>query len=243
MKNRIKVNGIFLLLSILAVVFFPRIIIRYGNFAFDEFWEALGVSLILLGQLLRVSARGYKAEQSKSGSHLVVTGPYSMVRNPMYLGIVFIGCGVVLAILHPWTLLIFLGGFLFLYQSLFLKEEKTLTDAFGKEYTEYCARVPRIIPKPLFIFRHDISSFMPVRLAWFQREMLSILVILAAVFLIESWEEIRSRGLSSVVLAIAPLVVIVLLYFMLAFFLARRYESTANKSNNKKQFARGEALL
>ena len=232
MKHRIKVNGILLLLSILAVVFFPRILIRHGSFAFDDFWEGLGVSLILIGQLLRVSARGYKAEQSNCGNHLVVTGPYSMVRNPMYLGIIFIGCGVVLAVLHPWTLFIFLGGFLFLYQSLFLKEEKALTGAFGKEFTEYCKRVPRIFPKPSLFFHNDISSVVPVRLAWFQREMLSILVILAAVFVIESWEEIKSRGLSFVAPALAPLAVIVLLYFILVFFLARRYENATDKNRN-----------
>ena len=194
MKYRIKVNGLLLCLSILAVVFFPRFIIRQSNFAFDDFWEALGVSLILVGQLLRISARGHKAEQSNRGSHLVVTGPYSMVRNPMYLGIVLIGCGVVLAVLNPWTLVIFIGGFLFLYQALFLKEEKALTAAFGKEYKDYCKRVPRIFPRLRFIFQNDISSFMPMRLGWVKPELVSIILILGIVFLIESWEEIRSGG-------------------------------------------------
>jgi len=232
MKQRIKLNGIALFLSILAVVVFPRIIIRQAGFVFDDFWEILGVSFILGGQLLRVSARGYKAEQSKGGGHLVVTGPYSMVRNPMYLGIIFIGCGVVLAILHPWTLLIFIGGFLLRYKYLFAKEEKILTDAFGKEYTEYCSRVPRILPKPGFVFRHDISSFLPLRLSWVKPELVSISIILAAVFVIESWEEIRLRGWSFVLSGIAPLVIILLLYFLLLFFLARRYERTTGKNKS-----------
>jgi protein-S-isoprenylcysteine O-methyltransferase Ste14 len=232
MKHRIKLNGIALFLAILAVVFFPRIIIREDGFAFDDIWEGLGVSFILTGQLLRVSARGYKAEQSQSGSHLVVTGPYSMVRNPMYLGIVLIGCGVVLAVLHPWTLLIFLGGFLLRYRALFSKEEKILTDAFGKEYKEYCSRVPRILPRPSFAFQHDISSFVPMRLGWVKPEVVSIVLVLAAVFVIESWEEIRLRGWSFVVQGIAPLFIIMFLYFLLVFFLARRYESTESK--NKK---------
>ncbi|MFA6384266.1 MAG: hypothetical protein WCY10_02710, partial [Candidatus Omnitrophota bacterium] len=101
-----------------------------------------------------------------------------------------------------------------------------------KEFTEYCKRVPRIFPKPSLFFHNDISSVVPVRLAWFQREMLSILVILAAVFVIESWEEIKSRGLSFVAPALAPLAVIVLLYFILVFFLARRYENATDKNRN-----------
>jgi protein-S-isoprenylcysteine O-methyltransferase Ste14 len=232
MKHRIKLNGVALFLAILAVVFFPRIIIREGGFAFDDLWEILGVGLILTGQLLRVSARGYKAEQSKSGRHLVVTGPYSMVRNPMYLGIVLIGCGIVLAVLHPWTLLIFLGGFLLRYRALFSKEEKILTDAFGKEYKEYCSRVPRILPRPAFAFYHDISSFLPMRLSWVRPEVVSIVLVLALVFVIESWEEIKSRGWSFVAPGLAPLLIIMFLYSLLVFFLARRYEKTASK--NKK---------
>ncbi|MFA5099570.1 MAG: isoprenylcysteine carboxylmethyltransferase family protein [Candidatus Omnitrophota bacterium] len=234
MKNRIKLNGIVLFLSILALAFFPRFIIRQDGFVFDDFWEVLGISLILAGQLLRVSARGYKTEQSRNGSHLVVTGPYSMVRNPMYLGIIMIGCGVVLAVLYPWTLLIFLGGFIFRYKHLFEKEEKILLDAFGKEYKDYCARVPRIIPEPLFVFQNDISSLIPVRLSWVKPELLSILLILAAVFVIESWEEIRLRGWGFVIPGVAPLVIITVLYFLLVFFLAKRYENTTNKSKDKK---------
>jgi protein-S-isoprenylcysteine O-methyltransferase Ste14 len=233
MKHRIKLNGIALFLSLLAVVVFPRIIIRQDSFVFDDFWEILGVSFILGGQLLRVSARGYKAEQSRSGNSLVTGGPYAMVRNPMYLGIIFIGCGVVLAVLHPWTLLIFLAGFLLRYKALFAKEEKILTDAFGKAYTEYCSRVPRILPRPGFVFRHDISSFLPLRLSWVKPELVSIIIILAAVFIIESWEEIRSRGWGFVFSGIAPLVIIMLLFFLLVFFLARRYERTEDQRNHK----------
>jgi hypothetical protein len=155
-----------------------------------------------------------------------------MVRNPMYLGIILIGCGVVLSVLHPWALLIFAVGFLLRYRVLFAKEEKILKDAFGKDYKEYCSRVPRILPKPFSVFRNDISSFLPMRLGWVRPELVSIIVILAAVFVIESWEEIRSRGWSFVIPGIAPLVIIMFLYFLLVFFLARRYESTANKNKS-----------
>jgi protein-S-isoprenylcysteine O-methyltransferase Ste14 len=234
MKHRIKVNGIMLLLATLAVILFPRVIIRSADYAFDDFLEALGVSLLLAGQLLRVSARGYKAEQSRNGNSLVVAGPYAMVRNPMYLGIILIGCGVVLAVLNPWALLVFFAGFLFLYQQLFPKEEKALEKAFGKSYKEYCLRVPRIVPKASLFFQQDIFSYLPVRLSWVKRELVSIIPILAIVLLIESWEEIRLHGWGEVFQGLGPQLAVVCLYCILTFSLAQKYEKPSEKSKNNK---------
>ncbi|MCU0650750.1 MAG: isoprenylcysteine carboxylmethyltransferase family protein [Candidatus Omnitrophica bacterium] len=234
MKSRIKLNGLILLLATLTVILFPRIIIRNADYAFDDFLEAFGVSLILTGQLLRVSARGYKAEQSRKSTSLVVTGPYAMVRNPMYLGIIMIGCGLVLAVLKPWALLIFLAGFLFLYHNLFPKEEKSLAQKFGNSYKEYCSAVPRILPRASFIIQNDISSYLPVRLSWLKREMLSIILILAVVLVIESWEELNLRGWSYVPRALAPQMAVLCLYLILTVLLARKYEKvTQNCKNNK----------
>jgi protein-S-isoprenylcysteine O-methyltransferase Ste14 len=232
MKKRIKLNGIVLFLAVVVLVSFPLKIIRHADYMLDDFWEILGVSLILAGQLLRVSARGYKAEESRNGNSLVVRGPYALVRNPMYLGIILIGCGVVLAVLNLWVLLIFIGGFLLRYLYLFPKEEKVLRDAFGKSYIDYCKRVPRILPKVSFIYKKDIGEYIPVRLAWFSRELPSILVILAAVLIIKSWEEIRSGGWGFVAPAIAPLATTICLFFLIILFLSRRYENTPGKSKN-----------
>ena len=234
MKHRIKLNGIMILLATLAVILFPRVIIRNSDYAFDDFWKALGICLILSGQLLRVSARGYKAEQSRNGNSLVVSGPYAMVRNPMYLGIIMIGCGVVLAILNPWALLIFLAGFLLRYLYLFPKEEKGLEKAFGKAYKEYCSRVPRIFPKMSFLFQRDIFSYLPVRLAWVKRELISIIPIFVAVLLIESWEEINLRLWSSVARGIGLQLAVVFLYCILTVSLAQKYEKIPGKSKNNK---------
>jgi protein-S-isoprenylcysteine O-methyltransferase Ste14 len=234
MKSRIKVNGVVLLLATLVVIFFPRVIIRNADYAFDDFLEAFGISLLLAGQLLRVSARGFKAERSGNGSSLVVNGPYAMVRNPMYLGIVLIGSGVVLAVLNPWALLIFLAGFLFLYLHLFPKEEKTLSEAFGKNYKEYCSRVPRIFPKMSFIFQHDIFSYLPIRLSWVKRELTSIIPILAAVLLIESWEEMSLHGWGFAAQGLGPQLAVVCLYCILTFSLAQKYENLSKKSKNNK---------
>ncbi|MCX5708690.1 MAG: isoprenylcysteine carboxylmethyltransferase family protein [Candidatus Omnitrophica bacterium] len=123
MKNRIRINGIAIALSIVFILLFSQKLLRGPGYFADELWEVSGIALIFFGQLLRVSSRGYKSECSKNGNSLVTSGPYSMVRNPMYLGILLIGAGVVLFLFHWWVFLIFLAVFITRYLGLFAKEE------------------------------------------------------------------------------------------------------------------------
>ena len=80
-------------------------------------------------------------------SHLVVTGLYRYVRNPMYVAVVsaIIGQGLIfgnIAVLGY-------GGIVWLGFSAFVLayEEPTLRKTFGAEYERYCASVPRWIPQ------------------------------------------------------------------------------------------------
>src|SRR5437899_837766 len=78
--------------------------------------------------------------------HLVVTGLYRYVRNPMYVAVVstILGQGLVLGNV---TLLEY-GGLIWLLFHLFVLvyEEPTLRANFGSEYKVFCAEVPRWIP-------------------------------------------------------------------------------------------------
>jgi protein-S-isoprenylcysteine O-methyltransferase Ste14 len=79
--------------------------------------------------------------------HLVITGLYRYVRNPMYIAVVsaIIGQGLVLGNV---TLLAY-GGLAWLLFHLFVLvyEEPTLRASFGSEYQLFCAEVPRWIPR------------------------------------------------------------------------------------------------
>ena len=100
MKKRLKINGIIIFCATIIVAFFPRVFFRNNGSGtiLEQYIEIMGFSLILLGQIIRVSARGYKAEHSRESQALIQAGPYQVVRNPMYLGIFLIGLGVVLAV-------------------------------------------------------------------------------------------------------------------------------------------------
>jgi protein-S-isoprenylcysteine O-methyltransferase Ste14 len=79
--------------------------------------------------------------------HLVVSGLYRHVRNPMYVAVVsaILGQGLLLGNLK----LLEYGGLVFLLFHLFVLvyEEPTMKATFGAEYESFCARVPRWIPR------------------------------------------------------------------------------------------------
>lgn len=78
---------------------------------------------------------------------LVVTGLYRHVRNPMYVAVVAVILGQSLLLGNVRVLgygaLVWLGFHLF----VLVYEEPTLRGAYGSEYEEFCANVPRWIPR------------------------------------------------------------------------------------------------
>ncbi len=222
MKERIKINGIVIIIGVIIIVFFSRMIIRRESFFLSDVWEVIGVSFIFLGQLLRVSARGHKSDNSKSGKKLIQDGPYTLVRNPMYLGIILIGLGVVLFVLEFWVFILFVLLFAFRYWELFVKEEKTLAEVFGEQYLIYKKNVPRIIPKMSFICKEDVRSYLPLKLSWFKRESLSIVLVLTACLLIEFREELKLNGQNAILPEVLMLLVISGFYFIFILFLVNR---------------------
>ena len=79
--------------------------------------------------------------------HLVVTGFYRYVRNPMYVALVamVVGQGLLFGnfclIVYALTVGLITHAFVRAY------EEPTLRRSFGAEYEEYCAHVGRWIPR------------------------------------------------------------------------------------------------
>lgn len=79
--------------------------------------------------------------------HLVVSGLYRYVRNPMYVGVLatIIGQGLLLGnVSLLWYGLVVAIGFHIFVLSY---EEPTLRRTFGEEYEVFCQNVPRWIPR------------------------------------------------------------------------------------------------
>jgi protein-S-isoprenylcysteine O-methyltransferase Ste14 len=76
---------------------------------------------------------------------LVLSGPYQLVRHPVYLGEMLSAFGLLLAKPHPLIILIFVAfALLQFWRTVF--EERALRAAFPDVYPDYARRVPRLIP-------------------------------------------------------------------------------------------------
>lgn len=80
-------------------------------------------------------------------SHLVVTGWYRYVRNPMYVAVVSIIVGQ--ALLFGNVRVLEYGAAAWLVAHLFVLayEEPKMRSTFAEEYKQFCANVPRWIPR------------------------------------------------------------------------------------------------
>jgi protein-S-isoprenylcysteine O-methyltransferase Ste14 len=79
--------------------------------------------------------------------HLVVTGLFRYVRNPMYVAVVMLilGQGLFFGSVRviEYGIAVWVGFHLF----VLIYEEPTLRKTYGPQYEEFCANVPRWIPR------------------------------------------------------------------------------------------------
>lgn len=194
MKQRIRIQGISIFLALLAVVFLSKFLFpAWKEEALDEFLDILGIFVLLFGFLIRVIARGHKAEVSWNGRSLMSDGLYGLVRHPMYFGTLLIGLGIVFVLFEWWTFLIFLLVFLAIYTPQVRKEENSLLQLFGEEYKVYCKKTPKYFPNRNF-FRVNPRDYLFLKWAWLKKELPSLIVVSIIIIALETWQDIRFFG-------------------------------------------------
>jgi len=219
----------------MSVILFPALFLRRTNGYFtDELIEIFGVVLILLGQLFRVSARGYKSEYSQNGQSLLQGGPYALVRNPMYLGILLIGSGIVLVLFQWWATAALLLVFITRYILLIFKEEEKLFVTFPEDYPDYRQRVSCLIPSIAKISQMDISEYLPLKLSWLKKEIGTISAVLFITLFLESWEDIKNEGIRVYLREFIGILIIIILFICLIGYLIRRTNALEKDVANKK---------
>jgi protein-S-isoprenylcysteine O-methyltransferase Ste14 len=234
MKRRLKINGSIIFLAFLLLILFPTVFLRSAkDVPWDEVLEIFGIALILLGQILRASSRGYKSENSGNGHLLIQGGPYALVRNPMYLGILSIGLGIVLVLFNWWIVVVFLSNFIWRYLSLIFKEEKKLSALFPRAYEEYCKTVPRLLPSPVALFQRDIVEYLPLKPLWLKKEIGSILTLLLTVLCLHSWEDIKHEGIRVYLREAVLFVTVIILFIFLIGYLIRHTNNPKKDASTK----------
>jgi protein-S-isoprenylcysteine O-methyltransferase Ste14 len=110
----------------------------------------LATLIVTIAALIRSWAESYLHssivhDAALHSEHLVADGPYRRVRNPLYLGNLFLAIGLGFLASRSGFLVISLGMLLFVYR-LILREEASLLRSQGESYQRYLAAVPRLFP-------------------------------------------------------------------------------------------------
>lgn len=101
----------------------------------------LGLPIAAGGLLLRGWASGHLAKNRE----LATSGPYSYIRNPLYLGTCITAAGIVIASRSGWLAGIFGAAFVLIYLPAVELEEQHLRAIFPR-YAEYAGQVRRFLP-------------------------------------------------------------------------------------------------
>ena len=90
-------------------------------------------------------------------SSICKSGPYSIVRNPLYIGnmLIYVGFAFVAGSVYVVTISSITFVYFFIQYSLIISlEEEALEEKFGDEYIAYKKLVPSILPKINNTFRN-----------------------------------------------------------------------------------------
>ena len=84
-------------------------------------------------------------DPGQATSKIITSGPFSVSRNPLYLGGIIIFFGLALFANFLWPLLALVISVILCHTYLILPEEKYLEEKFGQEYIQYKNSVRRWI--------------------------------------------------------------------------------------------------
>jgi protein-S-isoprenylcysteine O-methyltransferase Ste14 len=113
------------------------------------FW--IGAAVTVLGLLFAVWARRHlgsnwsQAVTVKQDHELITTGPYALVRHPIYTGILTGFLGSAIALSQVRGVIGFLLIFLVLWAKL-RKEEEWMRSQFGETYATYASQTAALVP-------------------------------------------------------------------------------------------------
>ena len=102
----------------------------------------LGLSLVVGGLALRSWAAGTLHKTTE----LTTSGPYALIRHPLYVGSFLMMLGFCSLIGDRNNVWFILGPFGFIYMVNLLHEERRLPKKFGARWQQYVQAVPRFVP-------------------------------------------------------------------------------------------------
>lgn len=114
-----------------------------------------GVVIAVAGILVRLYASGFIVKNKQ----LATSGPYSLVRHPLYTGNLLIIIGFTFACGQWWALLVAGAFWWFYYPVTITYEDRKLHGIFGDDWAQWSQTVPAVVPRSLRIKSGGSWSF------------------------------------------------------------------------------------
>jgi protein-S-isoprenylcysteine O-methyltransferase Ste14 len=127
------------------------LLLRVGEAPFSWTLVGAGAVLTLAGEAIRLWAVHHIGTISRTRSDrlgpLISSGPFGLVRNPLYIGNILLWVGFAITARLVWIAPIVLILLALEYHAIVKWEEQLLEERRGQEYRDYCARVGRWMPR------------------------------------------------------------------------------------------------
>jgi protein-S-isoprenylcysteine O-methyltransferase Ste14 len=143
----LRIRAVILILAILLI----RVgALRSHGLNSDPWRAALGLVLFAVGLGFAVWARLHIGRNwgspmsRKDEPELVTSGPYGLVRHPIYSGVLVAGIGTAVALSWGWLVAVALAGVYFVYSATV--EERNLTEQFPDTYAMYKRSTKMLVP-------------------------------------------------------------------------------------------------
>lgn len=158
--------------SYLPLVVVGAVVASLVNFAYpggdhtrDLLWELVCLGVGLAGVAVRVVTVGYAARgtsgrntHGQEAETLSTTGPYSVVRHPLYVGNYLMWLGPALFPRSVIVVVVVSLVFWLYYERIMFAEEEYLRRRFGEVFEDWAAVTPAFVPR-LHAWRRPAISF------------------------------------------------------------------------------------
>ncbi len=138
------------LVVIVLVILFLTVFKGHRVTVHNQVLHVVGLIFLLSGLSLAVWARVYLGHNwgmpmtQKDEPELVTSGPYQLVRHPIYSGILLAMLGTALAVTFYWFIAVVVLGIYFIYSATV--EEKIMAASFPSAYPSYRTKTKMLIP-------------------------------------------------------------------------------------------------
>ena len=164
-RYRLLISRIFLLIIIVVLLFSDN---KVSDWSPTYNWlEFFGYLFGLIGVFGRIWSSLF-IEGNKT-QKLIVKGPYSLMRNPLYFFSFILLMGLCFFIKSILVFSVFFLLWIFIYRNTMLSEEKNLTSNHNKEYMNYYNRTPKIFPNFNIYRSFDLNEKMNIDIKKIER--------------------------------------------------------------------------